>query len=63
MSSLGLVVALPETPADPMGADGSACVPSHRADRIIAIKLVGQQLTLDRTDGTAYPETLQLSKQ
>ena len=58
----GVVVALPEKLAEPMGADGGACASSHHADRIVAVKLVGQQLFLYRTDGSAYPETLQFTK-
>ena len=58
----GVVVALPEKPAEAIGADAAACASSHRPDRIIAAKLVGQQLFLYRTDGTAYPETLQFAK-
>lgn len=58
----GVVVALPEKPAEPIGADGGACPSSHRPDRIVAVKLVGPQLFLYRTDGTAYPATLQFAK-
>jgi hypothetical protein len=57
------VVALPEKDAEPTGADAGACVSSHHPDRIVAAKLVGDQLTLYRTDGFAYPETVQLTKQ
>ena len=32
------------------------------ADRIVAVKLEGEQLTFYRTDGNAYPETVQLTK-
>jgi len=59
----GVVVALPEKDAEPTGADAGACVSSHHPDRIVAAKLVGDQLTLYRTDGFAYPETVQLTKQ
>jgi len=50
----GVVVALPEKPAEPIGADAGVCVTSHRPDRIVAVKLVGQTLFLYRTDGTVY---------
>ncbi len=59
----GVVVALPEKDAEPMGADAGWCEPSHRPDRIVAAKLSGDQLLLYRTDGNAYPETIQLAKQ
>jgi S1-C subfamily serine protease len=59
----GVVVALPEKDAETMGTDASYCDPSHRADRIVAAKLQGEQLVLYRTDGNAYPETITLTKQ
>jgi hypothetical protein len=59
----GVVVALPEKPAEAIGADASSCVAGHKADRIVALKLVGTQLYMYRTDGTTYPETVQLVKQ
>jgi S1-C subfamily serine protease len=59
----GVVVALPEKPAESIGADAGACIASHRPDRIVAVKLVGTQLFLYRTDGSAYPETLQFAKE
>jgi S1-C subfamily serine protease len=59
----GVVIGLPEKLAEPVGADAGHCSSSHRADRIIAVKLVGDQLYLYRTDGFAYPETVQLTKQ
>ena len=58
----GVVVALPEKPAEAIGTDAGTCVSTHRPDRIVAVKLVGTQLILYRTDGTAYPETLQFAK-
>ncbi len=59
----GVVIAMPEKPAEPIGADAGACNASHHPDRIVAVKLVGQQLFLYRTDGTVYPETLQFAKE
>ncbi len=59
----GVVVALPEKDAEPIGADAGACESSHKPDRIVAAKLVGDQLYLYRTDGNAYPEALQFTKQ
>jgi S1-C subfamily serine protease len=59
----GVVVALPEKDAETIGADSSYCDPSHRADRIVAAKMQGEQLVLYRTDGNAYPETITLTKQ
>ncbi len=59
----GVVVALPEKDAETIGSDASYCDPSHRADRIVAAKLQGEQLVLYRTDGNAYPETITLTKQ
>ena len=59
----GVLVALPEKEAEPTGADAGSCISSHPADRIVAAKLVGDQLTFYRTDGLAYPETVQLTKQ
>ena len=59
----GVIVALPEKTAEPVGADASWCEPSHKADRIVAVKMQGDQLVLYRTDGNAYPETVQLTKE
>lgn len=59
----GVIVALPEKDAEPIGADSLYCSPGHRADRIVAAKLAGDQLVLYRTDGSAYPETIQLAKE
>jgi len=59
----GVVVALPEKDAETIGADAGYCDPSHRADRIVAAKMQGEQLVLYRTDGNAYPETITLTKQ
>lgn len=59
----GVVVALPEKESEPTGADAGSCQSTHRADRIVAIKLVGDQLTLYRTDGIGFPETVQFTKQ
>ena len=59
----GVVVAFPDKEAEAMGADSAWCEPSHRADHIVAAKLAGDQLYLYRTDGNAYPETIQLAKQ
>ena len=59
----GVVVALPEKDAETIGADAGYCDPSHRADRIVAAKLQGDQLVVYRTDGNAYPETITLTKQ
>ncbi len=59
----GVVIALPEKDAESIGADAGSCDPRHKADRIVAAKLVGDQMYLYRTDGTAYPETLQFTKE
>ena len=59
----GVVVALPEKDAEPIGGDAAACESSHKPDRIVAAKLVGDQLYLYRTDGNVYPEALQFTKQ
>lgn len=59
----GVVVGMPEKPAEPVGADAGNCVTSRPADRLIAVKLVGDQLYLYRTDGLEYPETVQLTRQ
>ncbi len=58
----GVILAFPDKTAEQVGADGTYCKPSHSADRIVAIKLEGEQLTFIRTDGNAYPETVQLRK-
>ncbi len=58
----GVVIALPEKAATPVGADADSCTSRRLPDQIIAIKLVGDQLYLYRTDGSAYPETVQLAK-
>lgn len=58
----GVVIAMPEKAATPVGADSDYCTNRRLPDQIIAIKLVGDQLYLYRTDGTAYPETIQLAK-
>jgi hypothetical protein len=44
-------------------ADANALLSHRLPDQIIAVKLVGDQLFLYRTDGSAYPETVQLAKQ
>lgn len=59
----GVVVALPEKESEPTGADAGSCISTHRADRIVAVKLVGDQLTMYRTDGLGFPETVQFAKQ
>ena len=59
----GVIVALPDKEAEPVGADSLYCSPAHRADRIVAAKLAGNELVLYRTDGNAYPETIQLAKE
>jgi hypothetical protein len=59
----GVVVALPEKDAEPIGTDASYCMSNHAPDRIVAAKLVGTQLYLYRTNGTAYPETIAFTKQ
>ncbi|MEP6861802.1 MAG: serine protease [Deltaproteobacteria bacterium] len=59
----GVVTALPEKELEPTGADAGSCVSNHRADRIVAVKLTGDQLTLYRTDGVGFPETVQFTKQ
>ena len=59
----GVVVALPEKEAETIGVDAAYCDPGHRPDRIVAAKLQGTQLVLYRTDGNAYPETVELTKQ
>jgi hypothetical protein len=59
----GVVTALPEKELEPTGADAGSCISNHHADRIVAIKLTGDQLTLYRTDGVAFPETVQFTKQ
>jgi Trypsin-like peptidase domain len=58
----GVVVALPDKDAEPLGPDAAYCISSHRADRIIAVKLAGDQLLVYRTDGNAYPEAVQLTR-
>jgi len=58
----GVILAFPDKSAEEIGADAGYCKPSHKADRIVAIKLEGEQLTFYRTDGNAYPETVQLRK-
>jgi hypothetical protein len=59
----GVVIATPEKVATPVGADAGYCLNRRLPDQIIAVKLVGDQLFLYRTDGSAYPETVQLAKQ
>jgi hypothetical protein len=59
----GVVIALPEKDGESIGADGGACTSSHLPDRIVAVKLVGDQLYLYRTAGAAYPETVAFTKQ
>jgi S1-C subfamily serine protease len=58
----GVVIATPEKVAAPVGADGDYCTNRRLPDQIIAVKLVGDQLFLYRTDGGTFPETVQLSK-
>jgi hypothetical protein len=59
----GVVIATPEKAAERVGSDSDYCTNRRLPDQIIAVKLVGDQLYLYRTDGLAYPETLQLAKQ
>jgi hypothetical protein len=58
----GVAVAFPDKEAEPMGPDAAYCISAHRADRIVAIKLAGDQLLMYRTDGFAYPEAVQLTR-
>lgn len=58
----GVVIGLPEKAAQPVGADADYCNNRRLPDQIIAVKLVGEQLYLYRTDGLSYPETVQLAK-
>ena len=59
----GVVVAVPEKPAEPSGDDAGGCESRHLPDRIVAVKLVGDQLYMYRTDGSAFPETVAFTKQ
>ena len=59
----GVVVALPEKELEPTGADAGQLRLEPQADRIVAVKLAGDQLTLYRTDGIGFPETVQFTKQ
>lgn len=59
----GVIVAVPDKEAEPLGTDASYCDTGHRPDRILAAKLSGDTLVLYRTDGNAYPEAIQLAKQ
>ncbi len=59
----GVILAFPDKAAEEIGSDAGYCKPSHKADRIVTIKLEGEQLTFYRTDGNAYPETVQLRKE
>jgi S1-C subfamily serine protease len=58
----GVVIATPEKVATPVGADSDYCTNRRLPDQIIAVKLVGDQLYLYRTDGGTFPETIQLAK-
>jgi len=58
----GVVIGLPQKTAEFTGADGELCGSRRRADQIVLVKLVGEQLFLYHTDGSAYPETVQLAK-
>ncbi|MBV8759174.1 MAG: trypsin-like peptidase domain-containing protein [Deltaproteobacteria bacterium] len=58
----GVILAFPDKDSEAMGADASYCKPSHKADRIVAVKLEGDQVMFYRTDGNAYPEAVQLTK-
>ncbi len=58
----GVVVAFPDKEAEPIGVDATYCLASHRTDRIVAVKLAGDQLSLYGTDGNAYPEAVQLTR-
>src|SRR3569623_399557 len=58
----GVILAFPDKPSEPMGADSAYCKPSHKADRIVAVKLEGDQVMFYGTDGNAYPEAVQLAK-
>jgi len=58
----GVILAFPDKEAEDVGADAGYCKPSHKADRIVAVKLEGDQLTFYRSDGNAYPETVTLAK-
>ena len=59
----GVVIGVPEKAADNVGGDAEPCGARHHPDQIVAVKLVGDQLYLYHTDGSAYPETVQLTKQ
>jgi hypothetical protein len=58
----GVILAFPDKDAEDVGADAGYCKPEHKRDRIIAVKLEGDQVTFIRTDGNAYPETIQLTR-
>jgi hypothetical protein len=59
----GVIIALPQKDAERVGADGASCVPKYTADRILAVKLVGPDLYMIRTNGVLYPETKQFTKE
>jgi S1-C subfamily serine protease len=58
----GVILAFPDKDAEDVGGDAGYCKPEHKRDRIVAVKLEGDQVTLIRTDGYAYPETVQLTR-
>lgn len=58
----GVILAFPDKESEAMGADAAYCKPSHKADRIVAVKLEGDQVMFYGTDGNAYPEAVQLAK-
>jgi hypothetical protein len=49
--------------ATPVSADAGYCLNRRVPDQIVAVNVVGDQLFLYGTDGSAYPETVQLAKQ
>jgi S1-C subfamily serine protease len=58
----GVVVATPFEKALKQGRDGKRCSWGYRPDAMVTFKRIGDKLAMFRTDGTAYPQMVELER-
>jgi hypothetical protein len=58
----GAVIATPKDEGKRIGADSGSCTWGYRADAVAVFKLIGDKLVMYRSDGLAYPESVEFSR-
>jgi hypothetical protein len=58
----GIIVATPKEGAKSIGRDAQACKWGYKPDAMATFKLVNGKLAMYRTDGSAYPEVVELER-